>query len=301
MSKRSEFVERAKSLIGVQEGSKEHKQLVSDYNKACDKNRKADMSTPWCALTVGAIAEETGNVLDGSIGVPVDCSCGTMIDKAKAAGIWVEADDYVPNKDGGDVIMYDWKDNGKGDDTSGHDHTGIIISVGSKNFKVVEGNKSKAVNGKDGVGTRLVEINGQYIRGFIVPVFADEVSEVPAEPPTMPAKSISELANEVIAGKWGNNPERKQRLIEAGYDYEAVQAEVNKILNASKPTDEVYKVKTNSGLPLRLRKEPNTNCEVLARIPNGAKVNVSGISDGWAKTTYNGKSGYCAEKYLARG
>ena len=39
-----------------------------------------------------------------------------------------------------------------------------------------------------------------------------------------------ELALEVIAGKWGNGPERKQRLTEAGHNYDAVQSIVNSIL-----------------------------------------------------------------------
>lgn len=42
-------------------------------------------------------------------------------------------------------------------------------------------------------------------------------------------KSIDEIAKEVKAGKWGNNPERKRRLIEAGYDYELVRNAVNKL------------------------------------------------------------------------
>lgn len=46
----------------------------------------------------------------------------------------------------------------------------------------------------------------------------------------VPEKSIDELANEVIQGLWGNNPERKERLEAAGYDYYAVQARVNEIL-----------------------------------------------------------------------
>lgn len=43
-------------------------------------------------------------------------------------------------------------------------------------------------------------------------------------------KDITEIAEEVIAGDWGNGDERKLRLIEAGYDYWEVQAEVNRIL-----------------------------------------------------------------------
>lgn len=43
-------------------------------------------------------------------------------------------------------------------------------------------------------------------------------------------KAVEELAREVIAGKWGNNPERKRRLQEAGYDSAAVQAAVNRMM-----------------------------------------------------------------------
>lgn len=40
-------------------------------------------------------------------------------------------------------------------------------------------------------------------------------------------KSVDEIAKEVLAGKWGNGDDRKNRLIAAGYDYNAVQARVN--------------------------------------------------------------------------
>lgn len=43
-------------------------------------------------------------------------------------------------------------------------------------------------------------------------------------------KTVTELAKEVIQGKWGNGSERKQKLTQAGYDYQTVQAEVNKIM-----------------------------------------------------------------------
>ena len=43
-------------------------------------------------------------------------------------------------------------------------------------------------------------------------------------------KSIEEVAREIIAGKWGNNPERKEKLIKAGYVPAEVQAVVNKLL-----------------------------------------------------------------------
>ena len=55
-----------------------------------------------------------------------------------------------------------------------------------------------------------------------------------------PSKTIEELANEVIAGKWGNNPERKKRLLEAGYDYAKIQARVNEIMAGNKPKVSYY-------------------------------------------------------------
>ena len=42
--------------------------------------------------------------------------------------------------------------------------------------------------------------------------------------------SVEEVAKEVIAGKWGVNPERKARLIRAGYNPMEVQAIVNKLM-----------------------------------------------------------------------
>ena len=43
-------------------------------------------------------------------------------------------------------------------------------------------------------------------------------------------KSITEVANEVIQGLWGNGQDRVNSLTAAGCDYDAVQAEVNRIL-----------------------------------------------------------------------
>jgi hypothetical protein len=43
-------------------------------------------------------------------------------------------------------------------------------------------------------------------------------------------KSVEEVAREVINGKWGVNPERKDRLIKAGYNYLEIQAAVNKLM-----------------------------------------------------------------------
>jgi len=43
-------------------------------------------------------------------------------------------------------------------------------------------------------------------------------------------KSYEEIAKEVVAGKWGNGPERKANLEAAGYDYDPIQHLVNYML-----------------------------------------------------------------------
>lgn len=47
---------------------------------------------------------------------------------------------------------------------------------------------------------------------------------------TYTSKSTDDIAREVLAGKWGNGSERKQRLTAAGYDAAAVQQRVNALL-----------------------------------------------------------------------
>ena len=64
------------------------------------------------------------------------------------------------------------------------------------------------------------------------------------KPIPSPKKSNTEIAKEVIQGKWGNGAERKKRLEAAGYDYAAVQKEVERLLAgqkkpAKKSVDEV--------------------------------------------------------------
>ncbi len=59
--------------------------------------------------------------------------------------------------------------------------------------------------------------------------------------PAPTTKSIDELADEVIAGKWGNadsKPTRKERLTNAGYNYEQVQNRVNEKLGVNKTSSQ---------------------------------------------------------------
>jgi N-acetylmuramoyl-L-alanine amidase len=59
----------------------------------------------------------------------------------------------------------------------------------------------------------------------------------PSKPaPSAPVvSSVETIAREVIAGKWGNGPTRRQRLTDAGHNAAQVQAMVNQILKGNVP------------------------------------------------------------------
>ena len=65
-------------------------------------------------------------------------------------------------------------------------------------------------------------------------IFTTKPTTAPTTKPSSSSKkTVAEIAKEVMEGKWGNGDERKKKLKAAGYDYNAVQKEVNKLVSAS--------------------------------------------------------------------
>ena len=62
--------------------------------------------------------------------------------------------------------------------------------------------------------------------GYAVSV-SEKTLETVVEKPVL--KSVDEVANEVLAGKWGNGADRKKNLEAAGYNYSEVQKRVNEL------------------------------------------------------------------------
>ena len=216
--KRLAVVNWLKPYVGIKEGSTQHKKIIATFNNSglCSRYKMTTRDA-WCATAVSAAFIATrlaGKPGSGAVCEFVECSCAAMVTKAKKQGIWVENDKYAPKT--GDVVLYDWQDSGKGDNKGNPDHVGIVCVAGTRSFKVIEGNKN------DSVGYRTMDIGGKYIRGFIVPKYGKSQKTK--------KKTVEELAREVIAGKWGNGPDRKKKLAAAGYDYDAVQKKVNALL-----------------------------------------------------------------------
>ncbi len=178
---RSRVVSRMQGWVGARMGDATHHEIIDIYNSHRPLPRGVRMSYTmyWCAATVSAagIAEGLTDIM------PVECSCGELINLYKALGCWMEDDAYIPKP--GDLIMYDWQDdNGVVDCTGAPDHVGMVVKVVGSMITVVEGNKTPG----SVVGYREISVNARYIRGYCCPNYASKadkppVSKLDTEPP----------------------------------------------------------------------------------------------------------------------
>ena len=162
---RKTMVAKARSFIGFRIGSKHHKDIVDRFNQIKPDGWSMTYNAPWCATFASAIAMMVCGNSKAVKYFPLSANCGTIIEKAKKMGIWQEKDSYKPSI--GDWILYDWDDNGVGDNHGSPDHVGIVALVDGGMIHVVEGNKH------DAVGLRVLSLNGRWIRGFVTPNYGE--------------------------------------------------------------------------------------------------------------------------------
>lgn len=164
---RNYYVNSAKEYINVAEGTKRHTEIVNLYNaiKPLPQGYKLRTTDSWCAAFVSAMAAKCG-LLDI---IPAECSCPRQIALWQNMGRWQENDAYKPKA--GDIIYYDWQDDGKGDNKGTADHVGIVVKVDGSTITVIEGNTS------DKVGYRNIAVNGKCIRGFGMPNYKAKAEE----------------------------------------------------------------------------------------------------------------------------
>lgn len=259
---RETIVNKVRSWLGKNERDGSFKMIIDIYNSNVPLPRgyKVKYTDEWCATTMAAAAIATGAK---SI-IPIECSCQKMIELAMNMGIWQENDSYIPRS--GDIIMYDWQDNGKGDNAGRPDHVGIVETCDGTTITVIEGNKSESV------ARRTLKVNGRYIRGYIVPSYTYDV-------PTS-TYDIDKAADECIKGLHGSGKAREDWCNSVGLNYREVQNRINaklgvkavasavSVATAVKPQNNVvkpsndyvvgknYKVLVQN---LNIRPEPNTN------------------------------------------
>lgn len=206
----------ARGWLGFSEKNGKFKQIIDLYNshKPLARGYKMKYTDEWCACFVSACAIKAGAV--DLIGTEV--SCNQFIEIFKKKGIWIEDGSQKPKV--GDIILFNWDDSTQPNDGSA-DHIGFVEQVTGSTIICIEGNKGAAV------ARRTINTGWGYIRGFARPKYS---SEGTATTPVK-KKTIDQIAQEVIRGAWGSGAVRKNALIKAGYDYDAVQARVNEILS----------------------------------------------------------------------
>lgn len=198
----SNVVKQCNEWLGYNEADGSFKVIIDTYNSHNPKARGYTMkySDEWCSCFVSAVAIKLGYT---DI-IPTEVGCERHVDLFKAKGIWIENDAYTPKV--GDILLYDWQDNGSGDNRGSSDHIGYVVSVGNGTFTVIEGNYSCRV------AKRTMAINGKFIRGFASPKYDAESKEEPKEKTPLDELTDVQLACMVWQGAFGNGEARKQAL-----------------------------------------------------------------------------------------
>lgn len=217
---RERVVEEARKLVGIKEGSAEHKRIVDGYNSlpVLPRGYQLQYTDAWCAATVAYI----GLVLGITNIILPECSCSAMIELYKKQGRWMEADDYVPAP--GDLVMYDW-DAVSGECTGAPDHAGMVEKVDGKTITVIEGNYDHQVKRR--------QIIVEYIktRGFCLPDYASLVQRfTDVDPDAWYAGAVSKAAELGLMEGVGNGlfePDRAPTRAELA----AVAVRLHELLN----------------------------------------------------------------------
>lgn len=215
---RQKVVNQAKSWLGCKESDGSHRKIIDLYNshKPLARSYAVKYTDAWCATFVSATSIACGYT---DI-MPTECGCGKMIELYQKLGRWEENDAY--KSEPGDVVFYDWDDNGVGDNKGVSDHVGIVEKVVGTTITIIEGNCSNSVK------RREIQVNGRYIRGYGLPAFEKKATKED----TGAKLSIEEIAKKVINGDYGDGAARKSKLEAEGYNYATVQAKVNEILRS---------------------------------------------------------------------
>ena len=168
MEIRQNLVNIAVSYYGYNEKSGTHKIIIDIYNghKPLARGYKVQYTDSWCSTFVSTVAI----MCKMTDIIPTECGCEQQINLFKKINCWEENDAYRPQP--GDIIFYDWDDDGKGDNKGWSDHVGIVVSVVNNTIKIIEGNINNSV------GYRTISVNSRFIRGYGVPNYKSKASTV---------------------------------------------------------------------------------------------------------------------------
>lgn len=183
------------------------------YNGKKNGYAWCDMFVDWCFLTAFGYAKALELLCQPEKSCGAGCTFSYGYYKAKGqAG-------RTP-KVGAQIFF--------GDSEKSLSHTGLVYAFDSTYVYTIEGNTS------DMVAYRKYKVGASNL-WYGYPAYDNE-DKSDGDAPATGAKTVDEIAKEVINGLWGNGDDRKQRLTAAGYDYSVVQNRVNEILGGGNTT-----------------------------------------------------------------
>ena len=228
-------------------------------NKPTNKFYNTTSNGGYSHCIVGSPTDKNANVLSNCVGY----ACGRfneIIGEMKYPYLNCNAENFIERAKEfynlkvvsypvlGGIMVWKKGTTLKGNDGAGHveiveeliDHNTILTSASNYGGTAFYNARRSNSNGRWGMSS------GYTFRGCIV---NPAIGDVHFEENNL--KSIDEIAYDVINGKYGNYPERKELLEKDGYNYSEVQSKVNEILKSDnndewipKIGDKVHVVKT---------------------------------------------------------
>ena len=142
--------------MGWSEANGQYKKIIDLYNgyRPLARGYKVSYSDAWCDVTVSAAFIKAG---DPSIIGGTECGVYDHVLLFKQAGIWKGKQKPIR----GDIIVFDWQQDGVGD------HIGIVDHIDGDMVTTSEGNYH------DAVGQRVIRWNDPTIYGYARPKYGE--------------------------------------------------------------------------------------------------------------------------------
>lgn len=227
----NDMVSTMRGWIGRNERDGSHKGIIDLYNSVqpLPRGYKVKYTDEWCDTCVSAAGIQAG--CSDLIGR--ECGCEEHVKIFQSMGIWIEDGNITPQT--GDIVLYNWDDGTQPNDGRS-DHIGVVEGTSGNQITIIEGNYNERVQ------RRVIPVGWGYIRGYARPRY-ESAPAAPAPDTGQNKRPVDDVAKDVIAGKYGNGEERRQRLAAEGYNPDEVQARVNALLSGApapaKSVDEV--------------------------------------------------------------
>lgn len=201
-----QIIERAKNELGTMESPPNSNNVK--YNTWYYGHPVNGASYPWCATFISWVFKPEQGLCKKT------ASCLEMLEWFEKRGQIVKTPQL------GDIVFFKYSTNNRRTN-----HVGLVVSVHDKIINTIEGNTSNAANGSQDNGGMVAQRNRyKNIVAYARPKY-NEGTLV-----NVTKKSNEDIAKEVIEGKWSSGNDRRQRLTNAGYDYNVIQNIVNSML-----------------------------------------------------------------------